>query len=353
MRVLALVLALLVPGTAHAQCFNLDFGTKFGTPPASYGAAAAQPGFWNEVDPKLNVTVYPLRDLGGTTSPATMRLVWPLGATYGSTHAALGVSGDDQKLLEDFWRLAGVYGYTWVVAFKDLEPGIYRVYTYCWEGVTTSGSGRWITHVSVPRGLHPRFRCGESNWTGRHVLAETFVTDVTVTANGRLRVVLDSTPNWHALNGLQLVKVAAGCPTAYTSYCDQGPVNGCDSYVFASGRPSRSNVDNFHVEALGTALGQPGLFFFGVNGRAQVPWKLGATTLCVAPPLTRVPATNSSNGNLPCSGYMTTDFANWMAQHPTAAPPPGTVVQLQAWTNSAPASLHARVLDAIEFTVEP
>jgi hypothetical protein len=342
-------LASLVSGTAPAQCFNIDLGTQHGTPPATYGGAAAQPGFWEQVDPDPIVVKHKLRDISGAQTAANVRFRWPPGSTSGSASASLGVTGDDQLLLEDFWRTAGAYGYTFEVHFKKLEPGTYRVYSYCWEGVS-NGTGLWDTNVTLERGHRPRANCGESNWLGHHVLNRTFVTDVTVSVAGRLQIEYETSPYGHVVNGIQLVKINAGCPSVYEVYCDQGAVLGCDSHLVASGRPSASGADAFNIEMLGGAPGL-GLFYFGVNGRTSVPWAAG-TLQCVQPPVTRLKTNNSTTQASSCASYQRLNFTNWMANHPSRTPPPGTLVQLQAWTNPT-GTAKSRLLDALEFTIEP
>lgn len=110
-------LALLLPSPVLAAGLNVDFGTSWGTPAASYGAASGQTGTWNEVG--LGATA--LVDVTGAAS----------GVSISVSATALGNAtsdgSDDARLLAD-----NFYGqnFGWSADLSGLAPGSYRVFLY-------------------------------------------------------------------------------------------------------------------------------------------------------------------------------------------------------------------------------
>ena len=116
----AACLVVLLPAFARsAHAFNLDFGTAFGVPAASYGAASGQTGSWNQVG--LGATA--LVGLGGAPSGASVSVT-----ASTANGAYLTPTNNDQLLLDDNFYSAG--GLTWTVSFSGLANGRYRVYLY-------------------------------------------------------------------------------------------------------------------------------------------------------------------------------------------------------------------------------
>ena len=341
-------------GTAPAQCFNLDFGDGFGSPSSAHGGAVSQAGHWQTINP-TNGAVVGLTDVTGSVPGATAEFRWAPTGTSGVSAVDQAPAGDDEALLDDWWWHNSQDESTlFQVRFRDLEPGLYRVVSYAWWGNT----GFKRTGVQVQRGGHQLIDCGMGDWTGQHVLSVlpadgTFVTDAAVSFDGQLLVDFHSISFPSAVNGLQLVKLDA-CPSpAYTPYCDQGTVEGCDPVVLASGQASASNPGPFDVELVAAARPREGLFYFSTTGTTSVPWQGGPTLQCVRPPVQRTPVQSSGNAFLPCTGYYWLDFNDWMAAHPLQAPPAGAVVRMQvvAYGVGNPAS--AALLDALWFTVAP
>src|SRR5689334_18267963 len=122
----ALVLALLHAG-ALAQSFNIDLngGTGSagaGVPAATFGAAANQPGTWNNA-PTGVATAVPLVNLAGTATSATLtRSSGALAYSFNNTLT----TGDFELLMDDIDCPPSPFTYT----LNNLIPGAYRVYTY-------------------------------------------------------------------------------------------------------------------------------------------------------------------------------------------------------------------------------
>jgi hypothetical protein len=350
-RIGPLLLAVLCADAGRAQCFNVDFGNGFGSPSAAYGAAAGQVGHWNEIQAVMG-GVYPLLDVGGNATGATLITSWPPNSGLGTAFQDNGPVGDDEALLDDFVQLGAYAGYpAFQIRFTGLEQGKYVVYAYGFS--PPRGLGGNSCFVDLKRGQLSflNHTVGNADWTGQHVLGETYLVDSAGTGN-ELRLRVTNAFADGRCNGLQLVRID-DCGQLFQRYCEQGLVNGCEPIVVAAGRPSVSHAADFDVVGLGTAPLENGLFFFSTNGRQSVPW-WGATNLCVVPPVQRTTALKSGAWAGTCWGYYDLDFAEWMANHPAKAPQAGDVVQMQLWTRDpANASAIPQLLDAVEFTVEP
>ena len=111
---------------------------------------------------------------------------------------------------------------------------------------------------------------------------------------------------------------------------------GCVPSIGWIGTPSANAGSGFLVRATTVINNKNGLLFYGVNGRAALPFQGG--TLCVNTPIRRTGALNSG-GNPPpndCSGAFVIDM-NAFAVSPGPPVPhpaltvPGTVVDCQSW----------------------
>jgi hypothetical protein len=126
--VLALVGLLgLAAGSVRATDINIDFSNLTGVPAATYGAAAGQPGVWNNFGPGSPVAGTMLLNTAGAPSGATIT-VSPIQPGFFFPNP--GPTGDDAALLNDLLDL-GVAGTT-TVTIAGLAPGLYNVYTYAW-----------------------------------------------------------------------------------------------------------------------------------------------------------------------------------------------------------------------------
>jgi hypothetical protein len=159
MRIAIPTLALLCSSAialAPAQSFNVDVGSVTAVPGASYGAAASQPGLWNQMPDGFGTA---LVGLGGAATGAS---VSALGANFAFWANNAGTSGDDELLLDDACDGARIY------TFTGLAPGSYTLYTYAWAPDSSS----YKTLVSVQGSSSPDQIVGGA-WPGGHQLGVT------------------------------------------------------------------------------------------------------------------------------------------------------------------------------------
>jgi hypothetical protein len=144
---------------------------------------------------------------------------------------------------------------------------------------------------------------------------------------------------------------------ALESFCQAGTSSqGCVATLGASGVPSASATSGFTLTAGGVDGVRQGLLFYGLNGRAALPWGTGTSFLCVKSPTQRtgVQLSGGTAGN--CDGQLSLDFLQFVAANPAALGAPlqaGAVVQAQAWYRDPPASKSTSLSNALEFLVQP
>jgi hypothetical protein len=115
--------------------------------------------------------------------------------------------------------------------------------------------------------------------------------------------------------------------------------------------PSLSAGAGFIVRVGGLPLNKPGLFFYGVSGRAASPFQGGF--LCVQPPLRRTPLRTTSTAGSSCSGAMQLDFNTHVAGNFDPALEVGTTVDMQSWIRDPSASSTTNLSAGIEFVMNP
>lgn len=115
--------------SAHATSINVDIGGFSGKPSDSYGAAAGQAGFWNEITYSATSYTGSLLDLSGAASGATLSI-----SNLSSTGTGSNAPAADGALMNDLGRIApsGV-GNTALITISGLDAGTYDVFTYAWE----------------------------------------------------------------------------------------------------------------------------------------------------------------------------------------------------------------------------
>lgn len=151
-----------------------------------------------------------------------------------------------------------------------------------------------------------------------------------------------------------------GCPLQGTwrSYCTAGAsTNGCTPAVSASGWPSVAASSGFTIDVAGVEGAKQGLFFYGINGRANSAWGAGSTSyLCVKAPVQRMGSLASGGTSGQCDGSFSVDWLAYIAASSGGLGAPfaaGETVNAQAWYRDPPAPKTTNLSDALEFTLAP
>ena len=115
---LLFVVVLITPGVLIAQSFNIDLGSSFFVPPASYSAASGQAGTWNNLETGTTPNIL---DTDGTASGVSVTV------TADGNGSAGGCVGDHQPLMsDDVFTTEG----SWSMVFTGLLAAEYQVYIY-------------------------------------------------------------------------------------------------------------------------------------------------------------------------------------------------------------------------------
>jgi hypothetical protein len=199
MQAAALCVAAAASTPALAQSFNLDCGSGFGTSSNSYGAAAGQPGFWQEI-PNVNAGVpVVLNDLAGLPTGVSLTSAATLFNVFFNN---AGTSGDDQALLDDALDLNVALA---TFTFNGLANGDYTVYTYAWapddETFRTS-----VDVVGAPEG--PQLVGGP--WPGALLAPLTHAVHSVQVTDGTVVIKASESVGFSTLNGIQIVKAPLG-----------------------------------------------------------------------------------------------------------------------------------------------
>ncbi|MBK8180304.1 MAG: hypothetical protein IPK67_15720 [Planctomycetes bacterium] len=307
-------------GLASAQAINLDIGQYNGAPSAAYGAASGQAGHWNRL---LVQGGGPLLDLTGAPSGASVVATDALHFAFGFDNP--NTSGDDELLVD------GGHDGALTLLFTGLNDGEYNVYTYAFPPDNRTS---YFTAVAVTGSLDPQQIVGGADWTGAHVLGETYALHRATVIGGSLEIVCNVSTLYATVNGVQLE------PTSFApvTYCT-AKVNslGCTPTIGTLGASSGSATSGFVIQSLQNRNQRPGLMLYGINGRDASPFLGG--TLCVNGPIKRTIIVNSGGSALPtqdCSGDFSIDM-NSFAQGSLGGTPspslivPGTKVNCQYW----------------------
>jgi len=321
MRIAALLVTTLLASAcpATAQRINLDIGRANSEPSPVYGGAVAQPGVWN----RMTVTAgTALKDLNGAATSAHV-------SSSVQHHFDLGFDnpltfGDDELLLD-----AGHDG-AMTLNFVGLNNGEYRVITYAFP---PDQPLLYFTDVSVPGSPDPTQAVGGADWTGAHVLGDTYALHRKFVSDGTLSIVCTINTLYATVNGVQLEPVPP-----LSSYCTAKPNSmGCTPAISGAGAPSASASTGFVVSSVNNRNNKSGVLFYGINGRASSPFQGG--TLCVAVPIKRTMVVGSGGNPAPaddCSGVYSIDLNAFAAGSLGGAPlpelvVPGTWVDCQFW----------------------
>jgi hypothetical protein len=146
------------------------------------------------------------------------------------------------------------------------------------------------------------------------------------------------------------------CPVV-RAYCTAGTgVGGCVPSISGAGLPSASSATGFTIESAGMPGQRTGLFFYGVDGRAELPWGTGTSWLCIEPMLQRTSTSDSGGSAGACDGALAFDFNLFRATNPSAVGQPmhaGQRIQAQAWYRDPGAPKDTNLSDALEFWLAP
>ena len=208
----ATVVAAALFAPAAAQTINIDFGFPGTAPPFGY-RAAGHAGAWNSFTATESGTNYPLFDVYGQLTGAT---VSQIGGTEIVVAPLLGLgdpTGYDRILLQD-----AIVTHTTVetcLFFHDLQNGFYEVTSYAW--MPTSPSTPNNVHVDT----NPTFFLVGAPWGGQHEELVTYARHVVQVTSGFIGP-HSGVPSGGdyltgaALNGIQLRRLTS-IPPLYAS----------------------------------------------------------------------------------------------------------------------------------------
>lgn len=271
-------LAVLAAAPSAAQSINVCITHPMvPSPPASYGAAAASPGFWSPgIASGTSTSHSPLFDLSGAPTTATLQL--PPSGTLSPILNCL--TGEDWSLISFFtWTPCGAGP----VVFEGLENGGYTVICYAYQQ-----DFWWIENTIEVIGSNegPQVVGGQSACAAGEVLTEgvTHSRHTVEVTNGRVEIEFCTPPSGFAcFNGFQLVRTSP--PGIGTSYCSAAPNStGAASTLTAHGDPAAS-ANDLTLVAAGLPPGEFGIFLTsnvqdfvpGANGTSDGILCLGGT----------------------------------------------------------------------------
>ena len=127
----------------------------------------------------------------------------------------------------------------------------------------------------------------------------------------------------------------------------------CLPSIGASGSASAAQAQPFNVTAQKVMNNKNGLFFYGLNGAAALPFQGG--TLCVFPPLKRTTIMNSLGNVGPddCSGFYSFDFNAWMQGGNDVNLVVGREVNGQYWSRDPGSTFGVGLTNGVRFVICP
>jgi hypothetical protein len=146
-------------------------------------------------------------------------------------------------------------------------------------------------------------------------------------------------------------------PIALRAYCTASvSALGCSPTITSSGSPSISNATDFTVRVGGADGQRAGLLFYGISGRAEVPWAGTTGYLCVKAPTQRTELQFSGGAAGQCDGALSLDLHAWLSAHPGALGQPvavGQTFNLQAWLRDPASPKTTAPSNALELRWSP
>lgn len=120
-----------------------------------------------------------------------------------------------------------------------------------------------------------------------------------------------------------------------TTYCTAKTTSlGCTPAISATGKPSASAGSGFVATSAPVPGVNIGIFFYGQNGPAAVPFQ--GAFLCAAPPVLRTPGNSAGGTAGVCNGSYMIDFNAYVASAVDPTLVAGSQVQLQSWFRDPP-----------------
>ena len=341
----SLVLLCALGGPALGQeGFNIDLGGNqtFGTPASTYGAAALQPGAWNDV--QTFASGQALTDLTGTITSVTFTDLGTGVQDYESDNTA--TSGDDEALMDDFTDLGCAVGDATAYTISGLPDGDYEIYTYAWA---SDGSG-FRTDITVTGSSDPLQSVG-GDWAGNHALGVTYAFHrVTVSGGSNVDIQAVTSSNCGSVNGFQLVAIDPGGPIG-SSYC--GPANlnssGVPAILTAFGSDMVA-ANSVRLDAAQMAQNQFGYFINSMTqGFVLPPGSQG--NLCLSGSIGRY---NQDIKNSGAGGEFSLqlDLANTPAPGGPVAIQPGETWNFQAWFRDDNPGSTSNFTDGVSITFQ-
>ena len=233
--------------SAHAQSFNVDFGSADSSPDATY-AGVGLAGVWNTFESMPNFQRLPLVGLDGNPIAAD---IMNIGFDAIEGVDVPGTSGGDEALLDDCY-----------VSFNDpidgclfmrfVEPGEYRVIMYGIDPTDVSV----VSVMTIDQNADPSVMVG-GGWSGAHEQGVTYMSQlVTVGVDGRLDIHsgLQSSFTRSVCNGIQVVQLPLVCPADLTG---DGELNFFDVSVFLNAYTAMDPIADMN--------GDGGFDFFDVS----------------------------------------------------------------------------------------
>jgi hypothetical protein len=344
LTLLAVGCALVTP--AAAQSVNVDVANASGTPSASYGAGAAQAGFWNAIDASSLGTPFPLQGLGGAAAGVSVSYQLFGNGLGNFSFNHVGTAGDDQALLDDLQDIgSGSSLATW--NFTGLNAGTYTVYTYAWAPDDPLNSS---SKVKVVGSADPEQTLGGA-WPGAHALGVTYARHVLVVGGaGQLVVEVRPSSGFGSVNGIQLVEGGGGGGPA--KFCTSKPsslpgctptLDGTSTTVSKSAGAGSHTIDATPVPG---GAGLPGILIYTETGLLGTPVNTQFGFLCLDQ-FSRLGNFPQSPGGTSgqCNGSYVWDFGAIVAA--TSAIAPGDTLHLQGWYRDPPSAGAANFTEGI------
>jgi hypothetical protein len=202
-----LACALVVGGlatTAFGQRFNIDLSHPTDAagpaPAATFGAAAGQPGVWNNITSATAAGV-PLVDLAGNPTAATLSLTsggFMFNANNSSPNGVVTAAGSNEEfLMDDVWDSPA----NGQISIANLAAGQYSLYVYA----GSPDSGTTTMQVVVGAETQPVGGLWSNPFTFQQGVTHALFN--VNHAGGTLNITFPDVPGFESVNGLQIAAV--------------------------------------------------------------------------------------------------------------------------------------------------